>query len=118
MPESVAGPLSDAARAERRRRRAWANPGSSHDRVIAIARLTLPAARGRGIAPRALDLATSYAMSGLGLHRVQLQHALDNTASCRVAEKAGFTLEGFQRGSCLLASGYVDEHLHARVAGA
>jgi lipopolysaccharide export system protein LptC len=46
MPESVAGPLSDAARAERRRRRAWANPGSSHDRVIAIARLTLPAAVG------------------------------------------------------------------------
>ena len=45
MPEpGLAGPLSDAARAERRRRRAWANPGSSHDRVIAVARVMLPAA--------------------------------------------------------------------------
>lgn len=44
MPDSLAGPLSDAARAERRRRRAWAMPGSSHDRVISIARVVLPAA--------------------------------------------------------------------------
>jgi lipopolysaccharide export system protein LptC len=44
MPDSLAGPLSDAARAERRRRRAWATPGSSHDRIIAIARVSLPAA--------------------------------------------------------------------------
>ena len=88
------------------------------DRWATASYWTLPAARGRGLAGRALDLATSYAVSGLGLHRVQLQHALDNTASCRVAEKAGFALEGTQRGSCLLATGYVDEHLHARVAGA
>jgi lipopolysaccharide export system protein LptC len=44
MPEGLAGHLSDAARAERRRRRVWANPGSSHDRIIAIARVVLPAA--------------------------------------------------------------------------
>jgi ribosomal-protein-alanine N-acetyltransferase len=88
------------------------------DRWTTASYWTLPAFRGRGLAGRALDLATSYAVSGLGLHRVQLQHALDNTASCRVAEKAGFALEGTQRGSCLLATGYVDEHLHARVAGA
>ncbi len=40
----LSGPLSGDARAERRRRRAWALPGSSHDRVIAVARVTLPAA--------------------------------------------------------------------------
>ncbi len=88
------------------------------DRWATASYWTLPAARGHGLAGRALDLVTSYAVSVLGLHRVQLQHALDNTASCRVAEKAGFALEGTQRGSCLLATGYVDEHLHARVAGA
>jgi RimJ/RimL family protein N-acetyltransferase len=88
------------------------------DRWATASYWTLPAARGRGLAGRALGLATSYAVSVLALHRVQLQHALDNTASCRAAEKAGFALEGIQRGSCLLATGYVDEHLHARVAGA
>jgi lipopolysaccharide export system protein LptC len=46
MPDGLAGPLSDAARAERRRRRVWANPGSSHDRIIAVARVSLPAAVG------------------------------------------------------------------------
>jgi lipopolysaccharide export system protein LptC len=44
MPDSLAGPLSDIGRAERRKRRAWAMPGSSHDRIIAVARITLPAA--------------------------------------------------------------------------
>ena len=39
----LAGPLSSEARVERRRRRDWAMPGSSHDRVIAVARVVLPA---------------------------------------------------------------------------
>ena len=68
---------------------------------------------------RALDLATSYAVRGLGLHRVQLQHALDNTASCRVAEKAGLRAGGrSSAGPACWPTGFVDEHLHARVAGA
>ncbi|HEY4315591.1 MAG TPA: GNAT family N-acetyltransferase [Actinomycetes bacterium] len=76
----------------------------------------LPEHRGRGIAPAALRLAAGYAFDALGLHRVQLQHAVKNTASCRVAEKAGFELESVQRGSCLLADGFVDEHQHVRLS--
>jgi RimJ/RimL family protein N-acetyltransferase len=76
----------------------------------------LPEHRGRGIAPAALRLATGYAFDALALHRMQLQHAVANTASCRVAEKAGFGLEGIQRGSCLLADGFVDEHQHVRLS--
>ncbi len=86
------------------------------DRWVNAAYWVLPESRGRGVAPRALEVATAYAVDGLGLHRVQLQHAVENIASCRVAEKAGFALEGTQRGSVLLADGFVDEHLHARVA--
>lgn len=78
---------------------------------------TMPTARGRGVAGRALARATAYAVEELGLHRVQLAHAVANTASCRVAEKAGFALEGILRGSNRLADGFVDEHLHARLAG-
>ncbi|WBO22750.1 LPS export ABC transporter periplasmic protein LptC [Sphingomonas abietis] len=43
MPEPLAGTLSDIGLVERRKRRAWAMPGSSHDRIIAVARITLPA---------------------------------------------------------------------------
>jgi RimJ/RimL family protein N-acetyltransferase len=77
----------------------------------------LPEARDRGVATRALVAATTYAFERLDLHRVQLQHALANVASCRVADKAGFELEAVQRESCLLAEGFVDEHQHVRIRG-
>ncbi|HEX4698321.1 MAG TPA: GNAT family N-acetyltransferase [Actinomycetes bacterium] len=76
----------------------------------------LPEHRGRGIAPAALRLASGYAFDVLELHRVQLQHAVANLASCRVAEKAGFGLESVQRGSCLVAEGFLDEHQHVRLS--
>ncbi len=88
------------------------------DRFTTASYWTMPDARGRGVAPRALGLVTAYAFDaadGLALNRVQLQHAVMNLASCRVATKAGFELEGTQRQSCLLVEGFVDEHLHARV---
>jgi RimJ/RimL family protein N-acetyltransferase len=83
---------------------------------------TAPEARGRGVAPRALDVLSRWAFAprdagGLGLHRLTLDHAVENTASCRVAEKAGFTLEGTMRGSFLAYDGRrYDSHLHARLA--
>ena len=77
---------------------------------------TVPAARGRGVAVHALGRATEYAFADLGMHRVQLAHVVENTASCRVAEKAGFLLEGTLRASNRLSAGFSDEHLHARLA--
>ncbi|SEO43439.1 GNAT family N-acetyltransferase [Actinacidiphila rubida] len=83
---------------------------------------TTPAGRGRGVAARALDAATLWAFSppaegGLGLYRISLDHSLANVASCRVAERAGFLVEGTMRGSFLAPDGVRhDSHLHARVA--
>ena len=37
-------------------------------------------------------------MTGAGLARVQLDHAVANVASCRVALRAGFEQEGVRRG--------------------
>jgi RimJ/RimL family protein N-acetyltransferase len=56
-----------------------------------------PEARGRGIATRALELVTRYALVDLGLDRVELQISTDNDASMRVAEKCGYTREGVLR---------------------
>jgi RimJ/RimL family protein N-acetyltransferase len=83
---------------------------------------TTPEARGQGIAAQALDVVCRWGFGaqdagGLGLHRISLDHALVNTGSCRVAEKAGFLLEGTMRGSFLDYAGQrYDSHLHARLA--
>ena len=54
-------------------------------------------ARGGGVAPSALTALADWAFATFaheGLSRLELLHQTDNTASCRVAEKCGFTLSG------------------------
>jgi RimJ/RimL family protein N-acetyltransferase len=54
-------------------------------------------ARGRGVATRATRLVARWVLGDLGFERLQLQADPLNVASCRVAERAGFTLEGTKR---------------------
>ena len=76
-----------------------------------------PAARGRGVAVTATRGVTDWAFATLGLARVQLYHAVENPASCRVAEKSGYRLEGTVRQSYRYGDGLLhDEHLHGRLA--
>ncbi len=77
----------------------------------------LPAARGSGIAARAVREASRWALDELGLHRLELGHSVTNTASCRVAGKAGFRLEGTLRKALLHTDGWHDMHLHSRIGG-
>jgi RimJ/RimL family protein N-acetyltransferase len=77
----------------------------------------LPTARGRGFATKAVSTAVGYAFHQVGLRRAYLYHAVDNPASCRVAERCAFRLEGTLRSSHRYGDGsYHDEHLHARLA--
>ncbi|MEO3780014.1 GNAT family N-acetyltransferase [Micromonospora sp. B11E3] len=83
----------------------------------AIGYWTVPAARGRGVATAAVTLLTGWAFARLGLHRIELCHAVPNVASCRVAERAGYVAEGTLRESYRYGDGIrYDEHLHARLA--
>lgn len=76
-----------------------------------------PAARGRGVAAHAVRTAAAYALGQLGFHRLFLFHAIENEASCRVAEASGFRLEGTLRESHRYGDGaYHDEHIHGRLA--
>jgi RimJ/RimL family protein N-acetyltransferase len=50
----------------------------------------------------------------LGIHRLTIVHSLANDRSCRVAQKAGFALEGTMTSQQLLVDGWHDTHLHAR----
>jgi len=78
---------------------------------------TAAQARGRGLATAAVGVAASWAFEELGLRRLDLLHATPNVASCRVAHKAGFALEGVQRASFVYGDDMAyDEHRHARLA--
>jgi RimJ/RimL family protein N-acetyltransferase len=72
---------------------------------------TVAAARGRGVASRAVDAACRWAFAELGVDRVELCHAVENAASGRVAEKAGFTLEGRLRRSYRYGDGVKHDEL-------
>lgn len=75
----------------------------------------LPSARGRGVAARALSAVTAWMFTHAGFHRLELTHSALNDASCRVAQKAGYVLEGTMRQETLHADGWHDMHLHARL---
>ncbi|WP_426562253.1 GNAT family N-acetyltransferase [Angustibacter sp. McL0619] len=55
-----------------------------------------PGARGRGVASTALRLLAEWLLDPAGgdVHRVQLDHAVENEGSCRTAVRAGFAIEG------------------------
>ncbi|KOT98446.1 acetyltransferase [Streptomyces sp. NRRL F-4711] len=92
---------------------------SARMKVARIGYWVLPEARGRGVATRALLLASRWAYAELGLHRLELGHALGHDASCRVAERAGYRAEGTLRGAMFEAGrhdAFRDVHLHARLA--
>ncbi|MEA3077015.1 MAG: hypothetical protein QOF60_1923 [Actinomycetota bacterium] len=78
-----------------------------------------PWARNRGRATLAVAAVTEWAFATLGLYRVQLQHAIANEASCKVATNAGFVLEGVLRQASRIGPAPTDrsdDHLHARLA--
>ncbi|MER5353751.1 GNAT family N-acetyltransferase [Kitasatospora sp. NPDC002551] len=76
---------------------------------------TAAAARGRGVAPRALAALTAWAgetFAADGLVRLDLFHEGDNQASCRVAEKAGYPFEALVPAAPPRYPG--DGHWHSR----
>jgi len=62
-----------------------------------IGYMVAPAARGQGVAGRALRLITGWALGELGLERVELRIDVDNEPSIRVAERLGYVREGVLR---------------------
>ena len=78
---------------------------------------TAPAARGRGVAGLATDAVCRWGFGALPIDRIELCHAVENAASGRVAEKAGFTFEGRLRRSYRYGDGVKhDELLWSRLS--
>ena len=85
------------------------------DGVAGCAYWVLPAAFGAGVASRALTALSVWALGEAGFHRLHLGHSTRNLASCRVAVKSGFLLEGTKRSEAIHSDGRHDMHLHARI---
>ena len=66
-------------------------------REAEIGYMVASAARGRGVAQKALSLATDWCLGTLGLQRVELRIDVVNAPSLRVAERLGYVREGVLR---------------------
>lgn len=71
--------------------------------------IVVPAARGRGVATEALRLLTDWGFTERGLVRLELLISVENTASIRVAERAGYVREGVLR-SLFVKDGRREDH--------
>lgn len=78
--------------------------------------IVAPAARGRGVAVRALQLLTDWAHGELGLERVELRITVENEPSMRVAERAGYVREGVMRSLHFKQGMRTDVAVYSRLA--
>ena len=85
---------------------------------------TAVAARGRGVAPSAVRAVTNWAFDAFGargtsgaggLREIMIVHDIDNPASCRVAEKAGYPFREVSPAKPPLW--FTDGHIHIRSYG-
>lgn len=76
---------------------------------------TSPGARDRGVATIGVRALAVWAFDSLELFRLELGHRVDNPASCVVAGRAGFAVEGVQRAKLRRAGVRYDVETHARL---
>lgn len=71
---------------------------------------------GRGLAQDMLALALTHAFDAIGLNRIEADIDPDNAASCRLAERLGFTREGLLRERWRVDGGVQDTALYGLLA--
>ena len=91
----------------------WHNRCSPYDgREIGYISLR-PELRGQGLITEAVCLLTDYLFRSLQINRVEICMSVGNIASERVAQKAGYILEGTRRGANFVHGRFHDMHLYA-----
>jgi RimJ/RimL family protein N-acetyltransferase len=85
------------------------------DGQVELGYVVAPAARGRGVATRMLDLLTRWAFEETGALRLVLIIDVANPASERVAERCGYVREGVMRSIALKNGVRIDAGLWSRL---
>ncbi|HEY3563086.1 MAG TPA: GNAT family N-acetyltransferase [Kribbella sp.] len=106
--------VEDAATGERLAR---VGLGMRGDGTAEVGYWTAPAARGRGIAPAAVRAICRWAFEERGLDLIEWRAEIGNFASRRVAEKAGFVLEGSLRQRLVHRGQRVDAWIGSLIKG-
>lgn len=88
---------------------------SEESRIASVGYSISPWARGKGLATRALKLATHQVFEQ-GVFRLELRAAVHNQPSRATAEKAGFTFEGVARAGEQLRGKVHDLAVYSRLA--
>lgn len=73
--------------------------------------------QGRGLGTEAVRLVCAIGFETLNLHRLEARVFVGNTASRRIFEKNGFTVEGTLRHATLKRGHYLDEWIMGRIKG-
>lgn len=94
----------------------WTRRTDWGTRVTEVSYAISPEARGFGMAAEAVDALAIALILEHGFQRIEMRVAPGNTASRRVAEKAGFTYEGLLRNASYVHSGRVDLEVWSFVA--
>lgn len=94
----------------------WTKRTDWGGRVTEVSYAIAPEARGFGMAAEAVDAVAVALILEHGFQRLEVRVAPGNTASRRVAEKAGFTYEGLLRNAGYVHSGRVDLEVWSLVA--
>ncbi|MBL7255553.1 GNAT family N-acetyltransferase [Paractinoplanes lichenicola] len=84
-------------------------------RTTEIGYWTTPAVRGRGVMTEATVALSRWALTEAAFERVIMRIAPGNTASIRVAERAGFTYEGVARNAGIIHAGRVDLAIYSLI---
>lgn len=85
------------------------------ERWAELGYMVVPQARGRGAATEALRQLTAWAEDELGMLRLELLISVDNAGSQKVAERAGYTLEGVLRNTYLKEGVREDVQMWSRI---
>jgi RimJ/RimL family protein N-acetyltransferase len=84
-------------------------------KTVELGYIVAPAGRGRGVATDALRRLTDWAFAELGARRIELFISVDNEASKRVAERAGYVREGVMRSAYFKQDIWQDAEIWSRL---
>lgn len=87
------------------------------DGMAEVSYWVMPGQRRLGVASRATQILSDWAIGEFGLHRLELVHSTKNAGSCQVARNANFIVEGVKRELQRHADGWHDMCLHSRIDG-